>query len=378
MRKTIQILCAAFLLLLVLFPEQCLQAGQIGITLFFETVFPSLLPFFIGSALLVKTGALNSFSRLLEPLMRPLFRCPGDSAYVFAMSIVSGYPVGAKLVSSLVMDGRMTRSEGLRTLCFSSTSGPLFLMGSIAAGMLRTPAYGVILLLAHYISALLCGLIARFAIRDAVSVEQTSVQPRTNKQPFGMLLKASVSDSVQTLLVVGGYIILFSIIIRLLGEIRFLEFLGFLLKPILSLLGFSASFAEPFASGLVEMTTGVSLISAVGAPMAHKAILISFIVSFSGLCIHSQTSAFLSTAGIPNGRYMLIKLLHGVLAAFLCFALSSLLSTAQTAFAPLEPGFDAWGAFFWPSLVVALAVCASMLLILCAYSLFKKKRLLRR
>ena len=110
---------------LVYYPEECYRAAVDGVDTWVNVVLPALLPFFIGAELLIGLGVIDFIGTMLEPVMRPLFKTPGNSAFVFVMSIASGYPVGVKLTCSLREKGMCTWAEGQRMLTFCSTSGPL-------------------------------------------------------------------------------------------------------------------------------------------------------------------------------------------------------------------------------------------------------------
>ena len=58
-------------------PQASLQASKNGLAMWWEVVFPSLLPFFILSELLISFGIVRFVGVLLEPFMRPIFRVPG-------------------------------------------------------------------------------------------------------------------------------------------------------------------------------------------------------------------------------------------------------------------------------------------------------------
>ena len=81
-------------------PQAALQASIRGLNIWWEVVFPSLLPFFIIAELLISIGVVKFIGVILEPLMRPLFRVPGIGGFVWAMEwlLVSA---GAKLSARL-------------------------------------------------------------------------------------------------------------------------------------------------------------------------------------------------------------------------------------------------------------------------------------
>lgn len=73
---------------MVQYPKASFEAAIMGLNLWWNVVFPSLLPFFILSEILMGLGVVHFIGVLLEPLMRPLFNVPGIGA--FALS-TNGY-----------------------------------------------------------------------------------------------------------------------------------------------------------------------------------------------------------------------------------------------------------------------------------------------
>ena len=140
-------------------PKLSLESATSGISLWFNIIIPSLLPFFIISELLIRLGFVNLIGRLLQPIIHPLFNVPGEGVFPLIMSILSGYPVGSKLTSRLREENLITKQEGDRLICFTSTSGPLFMIGAVSIGMLKDQNLALLIIIPHYISMFLLGLI---------------------------------------------------------------------------------------------------------------------------------------------------------------------------------------------------------------------------
>ena len=96
---------AALLVILILAavsPQRYAAACLNGLKLWLNFIVPTLFPFFVFTALLTKLGALSKGSLHFAPAMQKLFRLPGAAAYCFAMSALSGYPVGSRILCELV------------------------------------------------------------------------------------------------------------------------------------------------------------------------------------------------------------------------------------------------------------------------------------
>ena len=93
---------------IVCFSSSTFEVAQNALKLWANNVIPSLLPFFICIDLLKATPFVAIVSKLLTPILRPLFGVPGVGAFALSMGWLSGYPTGAKITSELYQDGKIT------------------------------------------------------------------------------------------------------------------------------------------------------------------------------------------------------------------------------------------------------------------------------
>lgn len=124
-------------ILLVIFSRSNLTAATNGLTLWATCVVSSLFPFFVITNLLSRTKVVNFVGKLLDKCMRPIFNVPGIGGFAFVMGLISGYPVGAKIVSDFRENGSITKDEGERMLAFTNNSGPLFIISSVGISLFR-------------------------------------------------------------------------------------------------------------------------------------------------------------------------------------------------------------------------------------------------
>ncbi len=319
-------------LAVILFPEHTLDASKSGLSMWWNIVFPSLLPFFIISELLIGIGVVRFIGILLEPLMRPLFRVPGSGAFVFAMGVASGFPAGAKYTAHLRQNNDITAIEGERLVSFTNCSNPLFIFAAVGVGFFHNPALGVILAAAHYGGNIMVGLVMRFHHPEDhhPTVTIRSHQPRlslaftalhdtrmNDKRPFGKMMGDAVHSSIKTLLMVGGFIILFSVLNELLSVIGLAPLLAGALRSILILLQLPPELDVPLLSGMFEITLGSQLASESSATLVAQAMITSFILAFNGLSVQAQVASILADTDIRFKPFFFARLLHGFFAAFL-------------------------------------------------------------
>ncbi|AEH48704.1 sporulation integral membrane protein YlbJ [Parageobacillus thermoglucosidasius] len=322
-----------FALSLIRYPQQSLEASIRGLNMWWEVVFPSLLPFFIVSELLISFGVVRLIGVLLEPLMRPLFRVPGVGGFVWAMGMASGYPSGAKLTARLYQEKQISAVEAERLASFTNSSNPLFIFGAVSVGFFNDANIGIILALSHYIGNICVGIVMRFHGKSQERPKQKRLNHPfslpyafrvlhetrlKNEQPLGKLLGDAVRSSVQTLLMIGGFIILFSVVNKLLYMMHITQHIAVIVQYALHLFQLSKELSLPIISGLFEITLGSQMISqADGAELLEKTMATSFILAFGGFSVQAQVASILAEANIRFKPFFIARIMHGCFAA--CF-----------------------------------------------------------
>ncbi|BCJ85419.1 sporulation integral membrane protein YlbJ [Effusibacillus dendaii] len=316
---------------LVFYPKEGFEAGVSGMKVFWEVIIPSLLPFFILSELLLGAGVVHALGVLLEPLMRPLFSVPGVGAFALSMGLAAGYPMDAVITAKFRESKLCTRVEGERLLAFTNTADPMFMFGGVAVGMFRNPAIGSLLAAAHYIAAFLVGIC--FKLYGLGKDKEAAVGQRAtgnlfarayremirareeDGRPFGKLLGDAVNDSIKTLLMIGGFIIFFSVVIKVLTLAAVIPLLALPIVGLFNLFGIDLSLVNPFLSGIFEIDIGSAQAAVTHAPLIQQLLIVSFIIAWSGLSVHAQVASVLTGTDIRFTPYVVARLLHGVLAA---------------------------------------------------------------
>lgn len=178
----------AFAALFAVFPDRYVPVCLDGIALWALNVLPAVFPFLFVTALLRASGGAQRVSRVFSPFAKVLFGTGGEGGFCFFMSILSGYPVGASLVSAFKADGVFSDDEAQILACACSTSGPLFVIGSVGAGMFSDKKIGFAILAAHLLAALLSGVLLRFFIICAEGAENETLVPKSKAQGRGQKL----------------------------------------------------------------------------------------------------------------------------------------------------------------------------------------------
>ena len=163
MKKNIILtICILFILSAIIAnPQHYISVTLIAINTWGTILLPSLLPFFIFTKLLTKLGCVENITSIFSPITTNIYKNSKLSSYTFFMSILTGYPVGSKLIADLHSENKLTNSQAFRCLTFCSNSGPMFILGSVGISMLYSKTSGYIMLISHIIGALINGILYR-------------------------------------------------------------------------------------------------------------------------------------------------------------------------------------------------------------------------
>lgn len=392
-----------FILLLLLHPREAIQSSLRGISIWWDVLFPSLLPFFIISEALLGFGIVHFIGTLLDPVMRPLFRVPGVGGFVVAMGYASGYPVGAKLTSQLREQKLITRAEGERLVSFTTSSDPIFLIGAVSVGFFGHAGIALTLAAAHYGSGLLLGLFMRFhdskAPATPISAKNRSPEGSLwsmlqqafqamhtariqDGRPLGTLLRDAVQSSLKLMVVVGGLVVFFSFFMEMLTVTNIMNSWNAALSSLLSWLQLSPTLAEAFTGGLFEVTIGSKAAgTATTAGLHMQAVAAAWVLSWAGLSVHAQIASILNQTDLRYRPFLLARFLHSLLAAVLAYALFPWLAPKGehlptflhlSSSSLLDSGWRHFGLFASSSLIILASILLLLLLLSFIIRMFRR------
>ncbi len=319
-KNFIPILFCIFTILLAVFSKDNMLAAQNGLLLFANSVLPSLLPFFIATELLRSTNIIYSIGKVLNSIMRPLFNVPGEGSFAFLMGIISGYPTGAKIVANLKENKICNQEECERLIAFTNNSGPLFILGTVGTGLFKNSNIGFLLLFTHILACITVGILFRFWKVKKENYRFEKVYRYENKidsfdiQNLGEVLANSIKNAINTVVMIGGFVVLFSVINSMLDNTHFFDIVSGIFSPIFNLFGIPINYCESILSGIIELTNGVSKICVNTSSL--NIIICAFLLGFGGISVLLQVLSITSKSNISIKPYILGKILHGLFAAF--------------------------------------------------------------
>lgn len=277
MKQFVLMLCLLFLLLL--FHNETVAGTQNGLLLWYQILIPSLLPFILVTNALAETNAYQSAATRFRKL------CPGRIYEVMAIFLgnLCGYPIGGKILNDFVRNDYITANTANRILSLASQASPMFLIGYVHLHIIKNEIPLPVFLISVYLPVLIYYPLIKNADRNK-SQNANTLSTHT------LCITDTFLHAVQTMVMIGMYVIIFSILLCILLPIC----THTIPKLLLSFL---------------EITTGLKLMASLSISPCLKLSLLCALSSFGGLCSAFQILGVLDYNGAAIKKYLLDKLL---------------------------------------------------------------------
>ena len=372
-------ICFVFILNPSVYSKSCLNA----ISVWALNVLPMLLPFFIFTRIIVLICPPKK--SVLDKPFKKFYNTPNGSFLIFFLSVISGYPMGAKLISNMYENKYIDNDDALSTLSFCSISGPMFMIGTVGVSIFHSYKAGLIIMIANLLASIFNGLIFRKRIKSKqiynkkednnflkgsnlqiknvdlalnreknlnntdkikdLNIEKDRTENRfikekledktneykekkieqktENKNESSNILADSVYDSLNSILIVGVYIMLSFLIIDLLKNIGFISNVASAICGVFNITD-KQSVVESVLSGLVEITRGNIDLATTNISLQAKTIISSGLIGFGGISVLMQSSAFIKNLNLPINSIVTQKVCQGLLSTLFAIPLSFL------------------------------------------------------
>ena len=300
-----------FMGLMLAFPEHYMKATGRGLALFASNVLPAMFPFLFLNTMLSNTKAIPFINKAFEKPVNKVFGVVKEGAFVLISALICGYPVGAVTTARLYENGDISRDDVRSFLPFTSLAGPIFILSTVSS-IFEDKNVGLVVLLSHYIGTLLNGLLWRFVSHtrarkrnhienSPVAINTSTLSADFEKSGGHNLLGEAVTSSALSMLTVGGYIVLFGLVVDTFALLPFWGDLPAILRVVFT-------FPVEMTRGVVEASTLTSLPLAVG--------FATLSVTFGGVSVLAQQYHFLSRCKCSVFDLILPKISQGILGFF--------------------------------------------------------------
>ncbi len=272
---------------ILVYPEPCKKGVIGGILLCGRIIIPSLYPFLMCVLFILRSGILSRLN-FLAPVTRRLFGVSPQLFWVLVFSLIGGYPLGAKLLDEAVMGGEISSKKAGVMLNYCINAGPAFLISAVGVAILGSQLLGIIL----FFSSILTSLLIAFAMRGLVREERKTLSIK-QKISWADNFVSSSADAAGSVMGICWFVILFAAINEYI--ILFAQKLS-MLKPLMYIL---------------EVTNATS--------QTNNIYVISFIISFGGICVWCQIFSLAKNIKINYKMFVFFRVLQGLLSGLITF-----------------------------------------------------------
>lgn len=263
--------------------------------LFITKVFVSIFPFIILSDILFYFNYDLFLKKIFGNIISKLFNVSKSTSIIYVLSILTSHPTNSVYIKEMLDRKEIDENDINKILLTTYFPSIAFVIGTIGIGIYHSIKTGVFLYLTILIKNILIGIFLR---GKNLSKEIQSI--KKNNITLQEAISNSIIKGINISYTILGNIIIFTIIVNLLNNYLNIN------STILSLM-----------SGMLEMTSGIFMISNLNINLSQKILLTSFILNFSGLSIIFQTTSILNKYKINIKKILIIKLIFSVVLIFL-------------------------------------------------------------
>lgn len=290
---------------LIVFSKSSISSVQSSLNLFLNAIFPSLFPFLIVCELLSYTFVFSFLTTKFGRIMTSVFNVSSIGAYPFVLGLFSGYPVGARIVSNLRQENKISKLDGEKLLVFTNNAGPIFIFGTIGIGMYDSAIVGFLLYFVHVISSIITGIIFGRLYKNMYRDVDSTIY--MDFSTLGKILSNSIRKAFYTLSTVCGFVILFSLVISMIKVSGILNFINNV-------------WIQNFILGLIEITSGINLFSSMSSTnLLLKLLFTSFLLGTGGISVLLQVWSVIADSDLSIKPYFIAKILNGVLSSIILY-----------------------------------------------------------
>ena len=270
-----------------------------SLNIWVKAIIPSLFPFFVISDLLITYNFIDYIPNKIIKYICRLLNISDSALSILILSMVSGFPSNGRNTHNLYNKGKISKEEASYILMYTHFSSPVFILTTCSLIYLRSEKLGIILLLSHYLSNIIIGILFRNVNKP--SLDNSTIKEHKS-QNFTINLIKSIRSSIDSLLLILGILMVFLIISSLIINIIH-----------------SNLYTSAIIRSILEMTLGLKYIASLNISMIHKVILFSSILSFGGLSVHMQVMAQIIEDKISCKYYLIGRIFQVLFSIVLSF-----------------------------------------------------------
>ena len=290
------------------YSKVCSNGVIAGLSLCVTTLVPSLFIFMVIAQYISGSQAISVISKPFEKIVKKTLNLPKESVSVLILSLIGGYPIGARCVATLFEGGEISRDQAKKLSIIAVSSGPGFVLNFVGSALLQNKKAGVILLVsqiaAFFVVAILVGIF--------VKTNDESVVVSSNRQSIDIV--TSVENGCKGCINMCALVIAFTALVYLCDE-------SFKNYPSLC----------KILSAVLEVTTACTRLA-----NEYPLYILSAVIGFGGICVHAQVFSALKNISVNKCLFFLFRIIQGITAGTTTYILLILFPQCAEVFSSVE------------------------------------------
>lgn len=280
------------MLILILFPDICMKGTKEGMVLWYQSIVPTLLPYMMLTNMLINTGVLKGKTS------ESSFFSINTMLSVF-IGFLCGYPMGAHFVSQNYKSGNISKPQAYWLISFVNLCSPAFIIHFIVIENLNSE-YLIPMLTSIYGGAIITAIITLpiyYSKHKNKKTNQSVIKTNDTKQAAQPII-----DAMLQCLKLLGYIILFSIILKMVTAFTNTVTIGHIIMI-----------------GILEITNGIAFVTENIKSLDISALLISFFTAFGSISCIFQTKSVCKDSQLKMFPYIIAKIAQAIFSLFIMY-----------------------------------------------------------
>lgn len=294
-RLIITAVCVFLSSALIAYPNDAIRSISSAIRLCADTVIPSLFPFLFLSSFLTSSGILSGKSKFISHFCNKFFSVPYEAVIVFIMSAIGGFPVGAKMASSLLEKGNISENTAKRLVFSCVNPSVSFAISAVGLSLFSSTETGVIIYSSVVISNLILFVLSRFIIGKD---EFFAAKEQEEKLSISSAFVSAGNSASEAMISICCYVLLFSCLCEIMKNF----------VPDETILGALCA--------VCEVTTGCRRLS-----FLNNVPLIAGAIGWGGISVHFQIMDAIRKSGLEMKLFFFSRAVSAFLSVLICSGL---------------------------------------------------------
>lgn len=298
--ETIIVTICIFVLLVVLIKKSLIyESIMYALRMWVNNLIPAMFPFFIISDILINYNITSYIPKKIRSFFRWIFNITDNMLSIFLLSMISGFPSNARNTRNMYDKKMIDLNEANHILMFSHFSNPVFILTTIGLYFFHYEELGIIILISHYLSNVILGIILRGFFKHN---KKNNEDVKQDKLTFGDVFLSSIKKSVDTVIMICGIVTVFLLLSTIIVDIFNL-----------------GEYNAMFLRGIFEITIGVEALGKLSVSSMYKAVLASFFLAFGGLSVHMQVMSQITDTDIKYSYFFAGRVYQAIISGILTY-----------------------------------------------------------